>query len=120
MVILLLKAEEHPLFPVISLKLYVVVVLGVTLIGFPAKSFPLASRFKLVGIDPKTPLTKKFGVPVKLKSRTVLCPWQIIGFAVLTDNEGYSLTVTTRAGLVIDPGHPVISDKLKINMLYWY
>ena len=57
-VILLLKVEEQPLFPVISLKLYVVVVFGDTLIGLPAKSFPFASKFKLVGIEPKLHLQK--------------------------------------------------------------
>ena len=111
----MLKVEAQPLFPVIEVKSYVVVVFGLTLIGFPLASFPEASRVRLVGTEPNVPTTLKLGVPVKLKSKVVLCPWQIIGFAVLTDNVGYSFTVTTSAGFVIDPGHPVISERLRIE-----
>ena len=95
--------------------MYVVVAFGFTLIGFPLASFPKASRERLVGTEPNVPTTLKLAVPVKLKSKIVLCPWQIIGLTVLTDNVGYSLTVTTKAGFVIDPGHPVISERLRIE-----
>ena len=50
------------------------VVFGDTLIGFPFASFPFASKVKLVGTEPNVPFTKKFGVPVRLKSRIVLWP----------------------------------------------
>ena len=58
----------------IEVKSYVVVVFGLTLIGFPLASFPLASRVRLVGAEPNVPITLKLGVPVKLKSKIVLCP----------------------------------------------
>ena len=95
MVILLLKVEAQPLFPVIEVKSYVVVVFGLTLIGFPLASLPEASRVRLVGTEPNVPTTLKLGVPVKLKSKVVLCPWQIIGLTVLTDNVGYSFRLWT-------------------------
>ena len=69
----------------------------------------------MVGIDPKIPFNKKLAVPVRLKSSVVLWPWQIVGFTVFTEKVGYSLTVTDKAGLLIEPGQPVISDKLSIE-----
>jgi hypothetical protein len=36
-------------------------------------------------------------------------------FTELTERVGYSLTVTTRAGFVIEPGQPVISERLSME-----
>ena len=73
-VILLVRAVAQPLLPVIEVKSYVVVAFGFTLIGFPLASFPKASRERLVGTEPNVPTILKLGVPVKLKSKIVLCP----------------------------------------------
>ena len=71
-ILVLLRAVAHPLFPVIERKSNVVVVLGFTLIGLPEASFPFASNIRFVDNEPKVLVTIKFGVPVILKSRIVL------------------------------------------------